>query len=191
MLKEMRMSEEDLNQNYSTEETETSGSGNEQQNNTSNGSETETTQKNGAPKMVPYNRFKEVNDKLKQYESIATDKNSSVSQDVPEDKLWKAKIETKLSVPEHLKPQSDEIASYHARYNVPIEDAIAIFDSKNKVSTADVAAASAAQTEASQSRTGGTANHASRQDESEDPSKVSTEDLRSQLESELASGARI
>lgn len=166
------MSEEDTNLSYDTEETETSGS-DEQENNTPNGSETESTQGTG---RTAQDRIRQLIAENKKLKGLTTADKPSASQEVPEDKLWKAKMETKISAPEHLKAQSDDIASYAAKHGVPIEDAITLFDARNKVSKEDADAMSAAQTEASQSRTGGTANPAARQETSA-PKELSNDEL--------------
>jgi hypothetical protein len=191
-LKECVMNEEFMNPSDDTEETETSGSGYEQQNNTAPASEGVNTQQTGkTPSHVPYSRFKDVLDELNTLKGSGNaDKPSSASQGVPEDKLWKATVEAKLSVPEHLKDKAEEIASYKAKYEIPMEDAIAIFDSKGKVSQADVEAAKAAQDEAAQSRTGGTANPAARSD-APDIKQMSDDELKAQLNQAIASGERL
>lgn len=189
------MNEEFNDPLYDTEETETSGSGDEQQNNTSNASEGANTQKTASGRETAQQRIeslaRERNDWKGKYEALTQgDKPSSAQAGLPEDKLWKARMETKLSAPEHLKSKTDEIASYSAQYGVPVEDAIAIFDSKSKLSQADVEAQNRANAEASQSRTGGTANPAARS-ETQDVNKMETKDLESQLKSMVASGEKL
>jgi hypothetical protein len=181
------MDEESINPSQDTEETETSAAGQAEQNNTSNASEGANTQKNG---RTAQDRIRDLIAENKRLKSQTAD-NSSASQGLPEDKLWKAKIETRLSAPEHIKPKADEIASYAAKYGVPIEDAISLFDSRNKVSQEEVNAANAANTEASQSRTGGTANPAARTETPEDPAKWTDKELDAELERRINSGEKL
>ncbi|MDQ3816108.1 MAG: hypothetical protein M3362_00270 [Acidobacteriota bacterium] len=178
------MNEEFIDPEYSTEETETFGSGNEQQNNTSNASESETTQKTGRTAQDRIRQLVEENRRLKAQVQPA-DKPSLAG-----DKVLNAKVDILYKAPEHLKSKADEIASYAAQYGVPTEDAIALFDAKGKVSQADVEAAQVAQTEAAQSRTGGTANPQTRS-ETQDVSKMSKDELTAKLNQALQSGERI
>jgi hypothetical protein len=160
----------------STEETETSAEGYSEENNTSSDSEVENTQRTG---RTAQDRIRELVAENKKLKSQTADKQSS-----PEpqgDKILNAKVDLLYKAPDHLKAQADEIASYAARYGVPVEDAIAIFDSKSKVSEADVKAAQAAQSEAMQSRTGGTANPAARQ-ETTDIKNLSDDELKALAE---------
>jgi hypothetical protein len=184
------MSEEDNDLDYSAEETETSSEQvDSQENNTSNASESETTQKTG---RTAQDRIRELAAEVKRLKSTAdkTTAPQEIPQGIAADKILNAKVEFLYKAPEHLKSKADEIATYQAQYGMPMEDAIAIFDAKNRVSPADVEAANAANTEASQSRTGGTANPAARIESSDDPSKWSQEELDAEFERRLAQGEK-
>lgn len=184
------MNEEFMNPDEtSTEETGTSGSGDEQQNNTANASEGGKTQQSGRSAQDRIRELVEENKRLKSQIQPA-DKPSPAQQEPQGDKVLSAKVDILYKAPEHLKAQADEIAAYAARHDLPVEDAIAIFDSKSKVSQADVEAANAAKAEAAQSRTGGTANPAARS-ETVDVKQMSNEELKSQLKAAISSGYKI
>jgi hypothetical protein len=186
------MSEEDINQSYDIEETETSTEGLSEENNTSNVSEDAQTQKTGRTAQERIQQL--VSDKKTLEAELAkykpADKPSPAQQEPQGDKVLNAKVDILFKAPEHLKAQADEIATYSATHNLPVEDAIAIFDSKSKVSQVDVDAANAAKTEAAQSRTGGTANPAARS-ETQDVSKMETKDLESKLNQAIAFGEKL
>jgi len=190
------MSEEDMNLGNPAEETGTSGEQEDSQNNnTQTASDGVNTPETGN-RRDPSERFRqlanenrELKEKLSRYEP-AEKQPSAPKAEVPADKVLAAKVDFLYKAPEHLKERADEIATYAAQYGVPMEDAIAIFDSKGKVSQADVDAANAADAEARQTRTGGTANPAARS-EAPDVSKMKDEDLESKLNQAVAEGVKL
>lgn len=162
-VKGMRMSEEDKNSlQPQTGETGTPGTEG-QNNNTTNVSQDAKTGKTGQPETVPYARFKEVNDELKKYKESKADK-VSVS-DLPD-----SPVDTVLDlvgkVPEHLKSDMKAIAKYATEHKMPVDDAIALWNVKggHTVPKSEVDKYTQANTEAANSRTGGTANPAARYD---------------------------
>lgn len=168
------------------EETATS-SDNSGNNNSSNASEGDKTQKNGPPKYVPYERFKDVideNNRLKGTGSAPETSSSSSGQQ--EDRL----LEVISKVPDRLKSDTAAIAKYAKEHSMSIEDTIVFWDAKNRVAPEDVAKANEADAAARDSRLGGTANPAARQ-ENKPLSEMKTEDLKSQLEQRIAAGEKI
>lgn len=177
------MSEEDKNSGQqAAAETETAGTEG-QNNNTSTGSQAAKTEKTGTPETVPYSRFKEVNDKLKELEGKSADKKPSTAlTDSPVDTV----LEVVGKVPEHLKPEMRNIANYAAEHKMPVEDVIALWNVKtgNTVPKAEVDKFNKANAEANDSRTGGTANPAVRYET--EFSKMSDAELKAQAERDLA-----
>jgi hypothetical protein len=178
------MSEEDTN----TVQGETGTSAtteNVETNNTSSVSQDVKTEKTGVPQTVPYSRFKEVNDELKKYKGGGADK--------PQDSVTGSDnliLDLIGKVPEHLKAEMSNIAKYAREHIMSIDDAITLWDAKNKVSPADLALKQAADEAAQESRTGGTPNPAARQ-ETPEVSKMTATDLRAELEKRIAAGEKL
>lgn len=177
-----------------TGETETSGS-NGQNNNGSNGSEAGQTQNNGAPKTVPYDRFKEVNDaKVKAETELATLKGTNTEKkpetsalpNTPENRV----LELVGKVPDHLKPYMADMAKYGEDHKMPVEDVIEIFNVKkgHTIPKDKVAEYAKAEQAANDSKTGGSANPAVRQNV--EVKNLSDAELEKQV-NELASQGQI
>lgn len=178
------MAEEAIKPAQATGETVTPAPGSGQNNNTSNASEGAKTQTGGTPETVPYARFKEVNDKLNELKGLADKPVSTPLPDSPVDTV----LDLIGKVPEHLKAEMKNIASYAAEHKMPVEDVISLWNVKtgNVVSKADVEQFNSANNDANNSRTGGSANPAARF--TQDIKAMSDADLKTALDRAQAEG---
>lgn len=181
---------EDANKNTDGAETATAAeTGNDSgNNNNSNASQGEKTEKNSPPATVPYERFKEVNDKLKALEGNGNNQadnnnSSSASQGSPEDVV----LELVGKVPEHLKPDMAAMAKYAKEHKLPVDDVIDLFNVKkgHTVPKTEVENFNRSNAEARESGNGGDANPGVRVDNSSVKS-MSDADLKAKV-NELAS----
>ncbi|HZS47230.1 MAG TPA: hypothetical protein VFC63_19305 [Blastocatellia bacterium] len=182
------MAEEAMNPAQATGETVTPASGNEGQNNTSTASEGANTQRTGRTAQDRIQELVKERDewKAKAVGSQSADNQSQTSAQDAGDLV----LDLIGKVPEHLKPEMKNIANYAKKHSMPIDDVITLWDARDKISPEDVAAKAAADQAANNSRTGGTPNPAARQ-ETPEVSKMSTQDLRGELEKRVASGEKL
>jgi hypothetical protein len=191
------MSEEDINSG--SEETATSSTPvNVDKNNTSNVREDDKPQKTAS---VPYSRFKEVNDELQRIRK--SEPKGTPIQDGSGDLV----LELISKVPDRLRGEMSNIAKYATTHSMPVDDVVTLWDAKNKVSPDAADNKSAADAEAKNSRTGGTANPAARAEASlvsknlsdisiaslnqnEEALRTDSTALRAEIERQMASGQR-
>lgn len=166
------------------------GSNTSGNNNTSNAGDGDKAQKNSPPATVPYERFKEVNDKLAELQGKGNgqannNSSSSPSQDSPEDVV----LELVGKVPEHLKPEMAAMAKYAKDHKLPVDDVISIFNVKkgHTVPKSEIENFNKANQDAKDSGTGGTANPAVRNDNSS-VKALSNDELSAKVNELAASG---
>jgi hypothetical protein len=146
----------------------------------------------GSPQVVPYDRFKEVNDakvaaeaRIKELEGKAPTSPSSATGG---DEAWKRKIELEISIPDYLKDKTEEILDYWGKYpNMPKSDVYKVFTPAEKFAEM----INQTNDQANQSRTGGTSNPAARQIDNKPLTQWEQKDLKSELEARMAAGEKI
>jgi hypothetical protein len=103
------------------------------------------------------------------------------------DEDWKRKVELEISVPSVLKDKVEDMTAYWSRNpGLTKSEVFKIFTPVESL----VEQAKKADEEAIQSRSGGTSNPSARQEQT-DLSKLSTADLRTQLEDEIKRGMKV
>jgi hypothetical protein len=145
----------------------------------------------GTPQTVPYERLQEVikqkNDleaKLKEVQPTPTSPSSATGGD----EAWKRKIELEISIPTYLKDKQDDILDYWGKYpNMPKADVYKVFTPAEQFAEM----INQSNNQANQSRTGGTSNPAARQIDNKPLAQWEQKDLKSELETRLASGEKI